>query len=146
MTVVDVVRTFTVAKSVDVVVAYLKDFAYAENWDPNTVSCSRVDDGPIEVGAKWHQVSEFHGKTIELAYHLARLEPRHLTFIGENGTETATEDLKFLPVADGVSITYHANLLFDEVGILADSLLKHEFEKYGDEVMAAMTSTLSSLA
>ncbi|MCU1682889.1 MAG: hypothetical protein JWQ81_3628 [Amycolatopsis sp.] len=141
---VDVVRTFTVPEPVDVIVAYLKDFANAENWNPGTVSCSRVDNGPIEVGSKWHHVSEFHGRTIELAYHLARYEPRHLTFLGENETETSTEDLKFVPVAEGTSITYHANLVFDEVGRLADSLLKHEFDKFGDEVVATMTRTLSS--
>src|SRR5687768_8175715 len=43
---VDVERTFTVASSPEGVVEYLRDFARTEQWDPGTVSCTRLDDGP----------------------------------------------------------------------------------------------------
>jgi carbon monoxide dehydrogenase subunit G len=142
---VDVERSFTVPRPVRVVVEYLKDFAHAESWDPGTVSCSRVDGGPIEVGAKWHNVSEFRGRKTELAYQLTRFEPQHLTFVGENKTATSTDDLKFADVDGATSITYHANIVFHGIAKLADPLLKREFEKVGDQVVAAMTESISAL-
>jgi carbon monoxide dehydrogenase subunit G len=142
---VDVERTFTVPRPVKVVVEYLQDFANAESWDPGTVTCTRVDDGPIEVGAKWHNVSEFRGRRTELAYQLTRLEPQHLTFLGENRTATSTDDLTFADVDGDTSITYHANIVFHGFAKLADPFLRREFEKLGDQVVTMMTESISAL-
>ena len=42
-TVVDVSRTFTVRQPREVIVAYLRDFSHAEQWDPGTVECTQED-------------------------------------------------------------------------------------------------------
>ncbi len=39
---VDVSRTFTVRRPLDEVVAYLRDFANAVDWDPGTQKCERI--------------------------------------------------------------------------------------------------------
>ena len=50
-------RVFTVEALQSVVVDYLADFGNAEEWDPGTVSCTRLDSGPVQVGARWRNVS-----------------------------------------------------------------------------------------
>ena len=59
-------RTFTVGKPAPEVIDYLKDFARAEEWDPGTVSCQRIDAGPLRVGSSLANVSEFRGRRTEL--------------------------------------------------------------------------------
>lgn len=53
-----VTRSFPVNPPPAVVRAYLIDFAHAEQWDPGTRSCERIDSGPVQVGARWHNVSQ----------------------------------------------------------------------------------------
>jgi carbon monoxide dehydrogenase subunit G len=142
---VNVERTFTVRKPVEAVTEYLKDFAHAKSWDPGTVTCTRTDTGPVQVGAEWHNVSEFRGRKTELTYRLSRLEPGRLTFVGANKTATSTDDLTITPVPEGASITYHANIVFHGLAKVADPFLKREFEKLGDEVVTTMTKTLEAL-
>ncbi|MEC3981645.1 SRPBCC family protein [Amycolatopsis sp. H20-H5] len=142
---VDVERTFTVPKPVETVVEYLKDFARTESWDPGTVSCDRLDEGPVKVGSTWRNVSEFRGKKTELAYELTRLEPGRLTFVGKNKTATSTDDLRFTAVGEGTSITYHAHIVFNGLAKLADPFLKREFEKLGDEVAVMMPDAFKAV-
>lgn len=95
---VDVERTFTVASSPEGVVEYLRDFARAEQWDPGTVSCTRLGEGPVEVGSRWRNVSTFLGRRTELVYELTRDDPDGLRFVGRNDTATATDDISITPV------------------------------------------------
>jgi carbon monoxide dehydrogenase subunit G len=143
--VVNVERTFTVDRPVEVVVEYLKDFANAEQWDPGTVTCTRIGDGPVEVGARWHNVSEFKGKETELDYRLERLEPNRVTFVGENKTATSTDDLTLAPAGSGTEITYHAHIVFHGLAKVADPFLKSEFEMLGDAVVLSMTEAVEGL-
>ncbi|WNV88143.1 SRPBCC family protein [Umezawaea sp. Da 62-37] len=142
---VNVERTFTVTRPVEVVVDYLKDFGHAEQWDPGTVSCTRVDTGPIGVGSQWHNVSEFKGKETRLAYRLERLEDRRLTFVGDNKTATSTDDITLAPVDGGTEITYHAHIVFHGLAKVADPFLKSEFEMLGDATAKSMTEAIESL-
>jgi carbon monoxide dehydrogenase subunit G len=143
--VVNVERTFTVGRPVEVVAEYLKDFANAEQWDPGTVTCTRTDSGPVQVGSRWHNVSEFKGKETELDYRLERLEPNRLTFVGENKTATSTDDLTLAPAGSGTEITYHAHIVFHGLAKVADPFLKSEFEMLGDAVVLAMTEAVEAL-
>jgi len=143
--VVNVERTFTVGRPVDVVVEYLKDFANAEQWDPGTVTCVRTDSGPVAVGSTWHNVSEFKGKETELDYRLERLEPNRLTFVGENKTATSTDDLTLTPAGTGTEVTYHAHIVFHGLAKVADPFLKSEFEMLGDAVVLSMTEAIEGL-
>lgn len=142
---VDVERTFTVDRPVEAVVEYLKDFANAERWDPGTVTCTRTDGGPVQVGSRWHDVSKFKGKETELDYRLERLEPNRLTFVGENKTATSTDDLTLRPAGSGTEIAYHAHIVFHGLAKVADPFLKSEFEKLGDDVVVSMTEAVESL-
>ena len=142
---VNVTRTFTVDKPVDVVIEYLKDFGHAEQWDPGTQSCTRQDDGPIAVGASWRNVSKVLGKQTELTYRLERLESQRLTFVGKNATATSTDDITVTPSGSGSEITYAAHIDFHGLAKLASPIMKIEFERLGRKTEKMLIQTLSAL-
>jgi carbon monoxide dehydrogenase subunit G len=140
---VEVERTFTVERSPADTFAYLADFSNAEAWDPGTVTCRRLDDGPLGVGSSFANVSEFRGRRTELAYRIIRHEPMsRLTFEGVNKTVTSTDDMRFEPAGGGTRITYHAQLRFKGLARLAGPFLKRGFEKLADETEGQMRTTL----
>ena len=94
---IDVQRTFTVSKDPGQVVAYLKDFGNAEQWDPGTVTCVQVSPGQVEEGTTWRNVSKFRGKETELTYRLDKLSEQELVFVGENKTAHSTDTITVIP-------------------------------------------------
>ncbi|SEP53939.1 SRPBCC family protein [Amycolatopsis saalfeldensis] len=142
---VQVQRTISVQRPVPAVVHYLRDFAQTEHWDPGTLSCVRLDEGPVQVGSRWRNVSRFRGKETELIYELVRSEPERLVFVGKNKTATSTDDLSFSSSPDGGVITYRATIVFHGLAKLAGPFLKREFEKLGDAVVEAMPKALGDI-
>jgi carbon monoxide dehydrogenase subunit G len=145
---VEVTRTFTVSASPEAVVDYLRDFSRTSEWDPGTVSCDRIDDGPIAVGAQWHNVSKIVGMQTELKYELRRLDPDRLVFVGNNDTATSTDDIT---LAAGekpgtTTITYHATIEFHGAAKLASPIAKVVFEKLGNDTAASLTRILGDPA
>ncbi len=143
---VHVQRTFTVDKSVEQVVAYLADFANAEQWDPGTQSCTRVGgDGPVRVGATWHNVSKVLGSETELEYTLEVLEPGHLTLVGRNDTATSTDDITVTEHPDGAEIVYDATIELHGAAKLAAPVVKIEFERLGNKTVEGITAAIAAL-
>jgi carbon monoxide dehydrogenase subunit G len=144
---ITVERTFDVDKGVDTVQAYLRDFAHTEQWDPGTKSCNRTDgDGPITVGATWHNVSVLRGRETELTYELRRDDPDHLVFVGTNKTATSTDDIALRPGTAGrTRITYRAEIVFNGLAKLAGPFLSGEFERLGDETVTGITRAVAGL-
>lgn len=143
---VDVTRTFTVATAPEAVLEYLQDFANATEWDPGTVSCDPVGDGPLGVGSQWHNVSKVAGVTTELTYELTRREPGRLVFVGKNDTATSTDDITLTAGgrAGTTSLTYHANIEFHGAAKLASPIAKVVFEKVGNDTEASLTRILGA--
>ncbi|MFD5831460.1 SRPBCC family protein [Lentzea sp. NPDC060358] len=144
---VDVERTFTVAASPEGVAEYLRDFSRTEQWDPGTVSCDRLDEGPVEVGSRWRNVSTFLGRKTELVYELTRDDPGGLRFVGRNGTATATDDITITAgSAPGTTrIAYHAHLEFTGLAKLGAPVAKLALEKLGDDTEKSLIRVLGSV-
>lgn len=143
---ITVQREIRTAKPMPDVVAYLSDFANAEQWDPGTVSCKRLDSGPLAVGAAFRNVSTFRGKQTELRYELVRLDADHIVFVGRNKTVTSTDDLSFAAdPAGGTVLTYRATLVFHGFAKLATPFLRKAFESLGDDTQAQLTRVLAAL-
>jgi carbon monoxide dehydrogenase subunit G len=146
---VHVVRTFTVERPVDVVVAYLADFGDATQWDPGTVSCTRADNGPVAVGATWNNTSKVLGLTAKLTYRLDRLDPGHVVLVGENdkGTATSTDDISVRPGAEpGTSeVTYDATIVFHGLAKIAAPVMQLEFEKLGNQTVTGIQRAVAAL-
>jgi carbon monoxide dehydrogenase subunit G len=141
--VVHVQRTFPVAGSVESVVDYLADFGHAEAWDPGTVSCTRDDAGPVQVGATWTNVSQFRGRETTLTYRLAERSAERLTFVGENKTAHSVDDMVVRDVGAGTEVTYTADITFKGLAKLVDPFLRGTFQKLADETVEQMTKVLS---
>ena len=147
---VHVTRTFTVDRPVDAVVTYLADFGNAAQWDPGTVTCTRSNDGPVQVGATWRNTSKILGATSELDYRLERLEPGHIILHGRHvkGTADSVDDITVRPdPADpGRSeVTYDATITFHGVAKLAAPVMQLEFKKLGDQTVDGISRAVAAL-
>ncbi|MEV7325635.1 SRPBCC family protein [Streptomyces sp. NPDC093970] len=132
--VIEVERVMTLDHALADVVPFLADFSRTEMWDPGTVTCARVDDGALAVGAEWDNLSEFRGRRTSLRYRLDRFDADRLTFVGHNKTATSTDDMRFEEVGGRTRLTYRARIEFHGLARLAAPLLKQEFERLGDGV------------
>ncbi len=143
---ITVERTVDVARPVATVFTYLADFTHTEQWDPGTVHTTRTDHGPLGVGSRFHNVSEFRGRRTELDYEVKRFDQdEHLTFTGDNRTVTATDDLALRATESGTRITYRAHFRFKRWARLAEPLLRRGFSKIADETVAQLQATLEKL-
>ena len=138
-------RTFEVAPPPQVVVPYLADFAHAEQWDPGTERCERVDRGPVQVGATWHNTSKIVGVSTELTYVLEQLSDERIVLIGRNDTATSTETIEVVPAGGGSRITYTNTVAFNGAAKLAAPLAKVVFEKLAHDTREQLVTTLNAL-
>lgn len=141
-------RTFTVKPTPEVVVDYLADFTHAEEWDPGTESCTRLDSGPVRVGSRFHNESKIAGVSTELVYELVTLDADKVVLRGENDSATSTDTITVveLPRGAGSEITYEAVIEAKGIGKLAEPLMKLVFERIGSETEKKMTEVLNRLA
>ena len=138
-------RTFSVSPPPGQVVDYLKDFSAAEQWDPGTQRCTRVDSGPIGEGASWHNVSNIFGVTAELTYTLDKLTDRTLVFVGKNKSSTSTDTITVDAAGTGSELTYRADLEMHGLAKLLNPVMKVVFEKLANDTEKQMTSVLNGL-
>jgi hypothetical protein len=129
----------------EVVIPYLADFAHAEQWDPGTVRCVRIDDGPVKIGSSWHNTSKIVGLSTELTYTLKELTSDRIVLVGTNDTATATEIIDVTPNGPGSNITYTNHLQFNGVARLVTPLAKVIFEKLANDVEHQLVATLNAL-
>ena len=142
---VHVTRTFTVARPPEVVVSYLADFGNAEQWDPGTQSCTRVDPGPVQVGATWHNVSRVLGMTSDLTYRLDRLESERVVLLGHNDRVDSVDDITVRPHPDGSEVVYDATITFRGLAKLGSPVMQLEFEHLGNRTVTGIQEAVAQL-
>lgn len=141
-----VTRSFTVTAEPEAVRDYLVDFAHAEQWDPGTQRCERIDTGPVRIGSRWHNASRFLGRTVELTYTLVTADPDRLVFEGTNDASTSKDDLRLTRSGDGTRIDYTATIkLTGRLGRLLDPLLALPIRGVADRTVTQMTEALNKL-
>ena len=142
--VVTVIRRFTVGRPADAVLDYLADFGNTPEWDPGTLRCTRLDDGPVRAGSRWLNTSRFRGRTTELTYRLDRFEPGRLLFVGENRTVTATDDIALFARDGRTEVVYEARLRFKGPARLVAPFMRAEFERLADGVEQRLPEVLGA--
>jgi carbon monoxide dehydrogenase subunit G len=138
-------RTFTVNPAPSVVLDYLKDFSHAEEWDPGTEKCERLDSGPVAVGSRWHNTSKIAGVSTVLEYELTELTESKVVFAGSNDSASTTDTITVLPSGSGSEITYDAEIEMSGAAKLATPVVKLVFEKIGSDTEDDMITVLNRL-
>jgi carbon monoxide dehydrogenase subunit G len=142
-------RTVETTAAPDVVFAYLSDFTTTNEWDPGTVSTTRVS-GDGGVGTVYDNVSELNGRRSELRYTvLEHRPPSRVQLRGENKTLTAIDTMRIEPQGAGTRVTYTADFTFKGVLRLLQPVLRlalaRSFKKLGDEAEQGMREALAKL-
>jgi carbon monoxide dehydrogenase subunit G len=144
--VITVERKFTVAQPVEKIFDYLKDFTHTEQWDPGTVSTTRLDAGPIVVGSRFANVSQFLGRKTELEYELRTMDVNaHLVFAGNNKSASTKDDLTMRSLGATTEIRYLAEIKFHGLANLVSPLVQIPFNKIADKTIAQLSQVLAAL-
>jgi carbon monoxide dehydrogenase subunit G len=116
-------RSFTTISAPDVVYAFLSDFANAEEWDPGTVECERID-GDGGVGTRYRNVSSFLGRTTTVQYVAEELNPpTFLHFKGDNEQFTGHDRITLEASGTDTLVTYDAQFEFHGASKIAVPLV-----------------------
>ena len=127
------------------VFAYLSDFTTTNEWDPGTVSTTRVS-GDGGVGTEYHNVSKFMGRETELTYRVIEHTPdRTFALRGENKTVVAHDTMEIEPHGTGSRVTYTADFAFSGVAKVVAPLLAPALKKLGDEAEEGLQKALAKL-
>ena len=141
-------RTVEAAASPAAVFAYLSDFTTTTEWDPGTVSTTRVS-GDGGLGTEYHNVSTFMGRETELTYKVVEHRPDSLFALrGENKSVIAHDTMEIAPGGPGGTgskVTYTADFEFKGIGKYVAPLLKPALTRLGDEAEKGLRSGLAKL-
>lgn len=146
-------RTFVIRAPVTAVFDYLADFSHAEQWDPNTISCTRLDGGALAAGSRFLSISSIHGRQIQLTYEIETFDaPSRLTFVGNNRQVTATDDVRMSP-ADGqdgsagsdTEMRFAARLRLHGAATVATPFVRRVFVGIVDDTVAQLKDVLGRL-
>ena len=90
---------------------YIADWSRQAEWDPNTVTSTRIGDGESEVGARYALEVKMGPRVLPMEYRITEREaPSRLVLIGE-GSGVWTEDvITFTEVESGTHVDYQAEL------------------------------------
>jgi len=142
-------RTVETGAAPAAVFAYLSDFTTTTEWDPGSISTTRVE-GDGGVGTVYENVSEFNGRRTELRYTvLEHQPPSKVVLRGENKTLTALDTMQIEPHGTGTRVTYTAEFTFkgllQVIQPVLGLALASSFKKLGDEAEQGMHAALERL-
>ncbi len=138
-------RTVATSAAPAAVYEYLRDFTHAEQWDPGTESCSRID-GDGGVGTRYRNVSKFLGRTTELTYTAVELQPGTLIhFEGRNDQFVGHDRLRIEPVDEGSQVSYVAEFTFRGVSRIAVPLVALYLPRLADKTVRQLKQCLDAL-
>jgi uncharacterized protein YndB with AHSA1/START domain len=139
-------RSFTVSTPRTQVWEYLSDFTSTEQWDPPTVSTTRVR-GAGDVGTVYRNVTRFAGHEIETDYTVVRHEPEHLLQLEGSASSMSTLDTITLDSGPdgGTTVTYRAEFHPHGAGRLLEPLLPLGLKKLADDTAEKMQGCLERL-
>lgn len=143
---IDLTRSFPIDADAERAHAFLMDFANAEQWDPGTRACRRLDEGPIAVGARWHNRSKFGPFSTALEYVLEEMTAERLVFRGRNAGSTTTDELTLVPAGPGrATMTYHATVEMQGLSRLIEPPFGLYFRRLAGKTVAQLQRTLAAL-
>ncbi|HET7432216.1 MAG TPA: SRPBCC family protein [Nocardioides sp.] len=139
-------RTFTTRTPPDVVHAFLADFENAEEWDPGTVECVRLD-GDGGVGSRYRNVSSFLGRRTTVEYVAEEIvPPTFVHFRGHNEQFTGHDRIRLAAAGGGTQVTYDAEFDFHGASKVAVPLVAAYLPLLANKTVRRMRERLDALA
>jgi carbon monoxide dehydrogenase subunit G len=125
---------------------YLADFANAAEWDPGVASGENLTGQPVGAGSRFRLMSRFLGRQFPLEYRITAFEaPSRVVFVADQGRISSVDEIRFVPVDAGTSVTYVAELrLTGAPGRLLDPLVALAFRRIGDRAAAGLQRALNT--
>ena len=124
---------------------YVADFANNEEWDPGTDSSTRIDDGPVERGARYKLAVRMGGRVAPMEYRIRDFQrPHRVVLVGHGSGVDAVDDIRFERTDDGTAIDYTADIRLGGILRLVQPFLGGTFAKIGRDAAAGMTQALAS--
>jgi carbon monoxide dehydrogenase subunit G len=125
---------------------YLSDFANAAEWDPGVVSGKNLTGRPIGPGSQFQLMCRYFGRQFPLEYRIIAFEvPSRVVFEAERGSMSSVDEIRFVTVDEGTSVTYEANLrLTGMLGRLMDPVLALAFRRIGERAAVGLRRALNS--
>ena len=132
-------------KSPEEAFEYLADFANAREWDPGVVEGENLTGQPLGPDSRFRLVARFLGRRVPLEYRIVAFEPpRRVVFQADQAAVCSTDEICFVPVGAGTSVTYDADLrLKGTLGRLMDPLLGLAFRRIGDRAAIGLGKALN---
>ena len=126
---------------------YIADFANNQEWDPGTDSSTRINDGPVDRGARYQLDVRMGGRVAPMEYRIRDFErPHRVVLVGHGSGVDAVDDIRFERTDHGTAIDYTADIRLGGILRFVQPFLGGTFAKIGRDAAAGMTQALASRA
>jgi hypothetical protein len=127
--------------------AYVADFSRQSEWDPNTLSSRRIDDGPLGIGARFALDVRVGNRTTPMEYRITEYEvPAKVVLVGEGGGVWSQDVITFREVPEGTRVDYVAEIRLSGLLGLIQPLLGRAFAGIAKGAVGGMKRELDALA
>ncbi len=127
--------------------AYVADFARQAEWDPNTASSRRIDDGPLGVGARFALEVRMGGRTAAMEYRISEFTaPSRVVLVGEGSGVWSQDAITFSDTPTGTRVDYVAEIRLSGLLGIVQPLLGRVFAGIARDAVAGMKRELDARA
>lgn len=144
---IEIVRRVQTDHPVQQVAAYLSDFSTTAAWDPHTVSCERLDAGPLATGSEFENVQRVGPRRSTFRYRVRDYQPGRFIQLHSSGRlMSLTDTMRFEATpGGGTEVIYTA--LFELKGPLklSEPLMRRSLGRLCDDGAAGIRRTLQQL-
>ena len=104
--VIRLVRSAVIDRPPREVFDFLADCRSEEIWDPDTISVTKLTDGPVGLGTKFRDVNKLSGRPIEMIWDTVVHEPpSRVVRYGDNGVMRVRSGYRIEPVGNDARVT-----------------------------------------
>ena len=126
---------------------YVADFGRQAEWDPNTVSSRRIDDGPLGVGARFALEVRMGPRTTSMEYRITEYDaPSRVVLVGEGSGVWSQDVITFHELPDGTRVDYVADIRLRGLLGFIQPLLGRAFSGIAKGAVTGMKRELDELA
>jgi hypothetical protein len=147
MTMTTLVEHVTTPLAREAAFAYVADFARQAEWDPNTVSSRRIDDGEVGTGARFALVVKMGIRTTPMEYRITEYQaPDVVVLVGEGSGVWSQDTITFSDATEGTRIDYVAEIRLSGLLGAIQPLLGRAFAGIAKGAVTGMKRELDALA